>query len=241
MRALLLACLCLMAVALTSCIDGTEEFWLDEKGAGALEITYEIPTSALNLWGGEPKIREALDEWLNGSPHVRREKLEVHTEGDRAHLHVRIAFDSVIKFVELSKSGKSRSGGAFFENFTGVFDVKVKGRQIDFTRTVSPNKALAGGLFIPRKDIEGRSLRYIVHLPVVPLESNAAQIQDGGKTLIWYYSLADGLKKPITTRVVANVPIPSWAIACVVLLGALPLWGLYKLVGRLKRRRRTAG
>lgn len=241
MRALLLACLCLVAVALTSCIDGTEEFWLDEKGAGAIEVTYDIPTSALNLWGGEPKIREALDEWLNGSPDVRCEKLEVHAEGDRTHLHVRIAFDSVMKFIELSKSGKSRSGGAFFENFTGLFDVKVKGRQIDFTRTVSPNKALAGGLFIPRKEIEGRRLKYIVHLPVVPLRSNADQIQDGGKTLVWDYPLSEGLKKPIVTHLVANIPIPKWAIACAILIGALALFGLYKLTRWVRRSRRIPG
>jgi hypothetical protein len=236
-----MACLCLMAVALTSCIDGTEEFWLDERGAGAIEITYDIPTSALNIWGGEPKIREALDEWLNGSLDVRCEKLEAHAEGERTHLHVHIAFDSVTKFIELSKSGKSRSGGAFFENFTGLFDVKVKGRQIDFTRTVSPNKALAGGLFIPRKEIEGRRLKYIVHLPVVPVKSNATQIQDGGRTLIWDYSLSEGLKKPIVTHLVANVPIPKWAIVCAGLIGTLACYGLYRITRRLVRHRRDPG
>lgn len=238
MRVFLLAALCLVASLLTSCYDGKEEFWLNENGSGSLEGTYDIPTTALLLGGGEAELRRSLDTWLKDAPDVRCEKLEITTTGDRTKLHFRIAFTSVMKFIDAAKPEKSKKIAPTFQHLTGLFDVKVTGRDLDFSRTVSPNKAFAGGLFMPKKEIEGRRLLYVMHLPVVPEESNATRTEDGGKTLVWDYALADGLKKPILTHLKAKIPIPTWAIAGAAGLGVVVLLIAYLFIRRFISRRR---
>jgi hypothetical protein len=135
-----------------------------------------------------------------------------------------------LKLVDLSKPESTKSLPATAQQLAGTFDFRLKGREFELNRTIEANKAFAGGLFMPRKEITGRKLLYILHLPQPPLESNATRTEDNGSTLIWDYSLEEALKGPVTTRVKAQIPIPWWAYAIV----AATFIGLVALIVRWK-------
>ena len=213
---------------LSSCIDGREEYWLARDGSGVAEVIYEVPAKVVAMKGGDTGIQQLIENWLAGTPEVRREVCEVTTTGDRTRIHVRLAFDSALKLFELSKSGsESPSSPALpnaFQPLVGKFDFQLHGRDVEFTRTVSPGKAFLNGLLLPKHETDGRRLVYTLHLPEPALESNATQILDNGKTLIWDRALADGLKQPLVTHLKARVPVPYWMIASSAGLGMVLLW-----------------
>jgi hypothetical protein len=82
---------------------------------------------------------------------------------------------------------------------------------VDFTRTVSPGKALPSA-FIPPSEFKNRKLTYILHLPVVPTESTADRFENGGLTQIWEQPLTSALRKPMVIHFKAKIPIPQWMI-----------------------------
>jgi hypothetical protein len=216
LRFLLLAVVAILAAMLSSCIDGREEYWLARDGSGVAEVIYEVPAKAVALKGGDAGIRQLIEEWIAGTPEVRRELCEVTTTGGRTRIHVRLTFDSVLKLLELSKSESSSSSPTLpsaFQHLVGKFDFRLRGRDVEFTRTVSPGKAFLNGLLLPKHETDGRRLVYTLHLPEPALESNATQTLDGGKTLVWDRALADGLKQPLVTHLKARVPVPYWVIA----------------------------
>jgi hypothetical protein len=204
--------LCLLVV---SCIDCKEELWINADGSGAAEATYDLPTSAVKLGGGEAKIRDSIATLLAENPSLHSEILDITTTGDRTQIHLRLTFESAVKLVELSKPESTKSIPATAQQLAGTFDFQLKGREFELCRTIEANKAFAGGLFMPRKEIQGRKLLYILHLPQPPVESNATRTADNGSTLIWDFTLEEALKKPLTTRVRAQIPIPWWAYAAV--------------------------
>lgn len=214
--------LCLLVV---SCIDCKEELWINADGSGAAEATYDLPTSAVNLGGGEAQIRSSIATLLEENPSLHSEILSITPTGPRTQIHLRLTFESAVKLIGLSKPESTQSIPASAQQLAGTFDFHLKGREFALCRTIEANKAFAGGLFMPRKEIEGRKLLYILHLPQPPIESNATRTENNGSTLIWDYPLEEALKKPLTTRVRAQIPIPWWAYAAAagILLGILTL------------------
>ncbi|HEY8960913.1 MAG TPA: hypothetical protein VIM57_01830 [Luteolibacter sp.] len=211
---------------LSSCIDGREEYWLSRDGSGVADVIYEVPSKAVALKGGDSAVQRLIEDWIAGTAEVRREACEVVTTGDRTRIHVRLAFGSALKLFELSKSGSgpgSPSLPGAFQHLVGVFDLRLRGRDVEFTRTVSPGKAFLNGLLVPKHETDGRRLVYTLHLPEPALESNATQTSDGGKTLVWDRPLADGLKQPFVTYLKTRVPVPYWMIASSAALGMMVL------------------
>jgi len=216
---------------LSSCIDGREEYWLARDGSGVAEVVYDVPAKVVALKGGDTGIQQLIEDWIAGTPEVHREVCQVTTTGDRTRIHVRLAFDSVLRLLELSKSGSgSGSPGLpdMFQHLVGTFDFRLQGRDVEFTRTVSPGKAFLNGLLLPKHETGDRRLVYTLHLPEPALESNATQTLDGGKTLVWDRALADGLKQPLVTHLKARVPVPYWMIASSAGLGVVVLLAVTK-------------
>lgn len=212
---------------LSSCIDGREEYWLARDGSGVAEIIYEVPAKAAALKGGDLSLQQRIEDWIAGTPEVRKEICQVTTTGDRTRIHVRLAFDSVRKLAKLSNSEPEANSPGLpnaFRHLVGEFDFQMKGRDVEFTRTISPGKAFLNGLLLPKHETDGRRLVYTLHLPEPALESNATQTLDEGKTLVWDRALADGLKQPLVTHVKARVPVPAWLIASSAGLGVMLLF-----------------
>ncbi|OYV04417.1 MAG: hypothetical protein CFE26_16995, partial [Verrucomicrobiales bacterium VVV1] len=60
--------------------------------------------------------------------------------------------------------------------------------------------------------------------------------EDNGSTLIWDYTLEEALKKPLTTRVKAQIPLPWWVFAS----AAGIVLAIAALIVRVVKKRRPA-
>ena len=178
-----------------------------------------------------PKVRELVAT----QPKIRLDKVSVTTAGGEAKIAVALSTDSMLSLIELQESEAFQELPDAAGNIAGTVVVRLKGLDIDFTRTVKVREALGlASLAIGGEDRASRSLEYIVHLPKAPKESNATSTADGGRTLVWKSSLGDALKKPVVTRFRAALPIPWYAHAAAGLL----LAGIVVLILRIRRKRR---
>lgn len=222
LRFVLVAVACL----LVSCIDGREEIWLNADASGRVDLRYSLPATAARFQGGEAGVSKLLGEFLSTAPGITTSSYEVSTADDRIHIHVRAAFDSALDFKSISSDDSVEKLPSSASHLLGIFKVGIEGRTVDFRRTVSPGRALPGVGFLPASQFEGRKLEYIVHLPVVPETSNATRVENEGKTLVWDYTFAQAVKKPLDLRFVAKAPIPGWiyatAGAVILFLVAIP-------------------
>lgn len=100
-------------------------------------------------------------------------------------------------------------------HLSGKFAIKLRGRDLDLTRTISPSSALPGAGFLPASTFAGHQLSYIIHLPLAAKQSNATRTEDNGKTLIWDFPLDRAIKQPVTTHFIAPIPIPNWVIVII--------------------------
>lgn len=212
LRAIALAALAVVSLSLTSCIDGREEVWLNGDGSGRAHFTYDIPATAAKFQGGIEGVMELLDSVLKDFPSATR---EVTQQGDRLKVDVRLNFASADEIARISSSASGGKAPPSFKHLAGIFEVSRHLRTVDFTRTVSPGKALPTA-FIPASEFKDRKLTYILHLPVVPTESTADRVEDGGLTQIWEQPLTAALRKPMVIHFKAKIPIPGWLIGAVV-------------------------
>lgn len=204
--AILIACL------LTSCIDGREEYWFNATGGGHATLTYSLPVAAADLSGGETAIREKIAAYLKDNEAFTSSSYTVTQVDGRLVATVNVAFRSVKDLKKLAKRGKGGDAPSAARYFMGDIDLEVKGLLVDFTRKISPTRAIPGALFLPRKELEGHNLQYIVHLPIQPLESNATRTEDAGRTLIWDIPLSQALREPFITHFKARIPLPRWLL-----------------------------
>jgi len=210
-RTLALACLAILSLLISSCIDGREEVWLNADGSGRAELEYEIPAAAARFHRGETGVREMIGKLLKDHPDSR---YEVSTRGDRLKIHVALAFKSAGDLAALTSSATQQKAPASFDHLAGIFDISRSFRTVEFNRTISPGKAFPVAL-VPADQWKNRKLSYTIHLPVVPEESNATRITDGGRTLIWEQPLTTAVRQPILIHFKAKIPIPGWIIAVV--------------------------
>jgi hypothetical protein len=229
---LLAALACLL---LGACFDIREEVWIHRDGSGRAELKYTIPESALLLGGGIAGLEQKVRELVATEPKVRLDDVKVSTAGGEARIAVKLSTDSMLSLLELQESEAFQELPDAAGNIAGTVVVKLRGLDIDFTRTVKVREALGlASLAIGAEDRRDRSLEYIVHLPKAPKESNATRTENGGKTLVWKATLGEALKRPLVTRFRAALPIPWYAHAAAGLL----LAGIVALVLRLRRKRR---
>jgi hypothetical protein len=239
---ILFRCLVLLTACLaSSCIDIKEEVWLKPNGSGEAEISCWLPAAAANLQGGEAGIRAKLEKFLTATPSLRSLSYEVSTADERIHIRCKVGFDSAHELKEISGGDSLKKLPAAVAGLAGKVSMKLRGLTLDFNREISASAALPGSFFMPKSQFENHQLTYIIHLPNAAKTSNASQIEDSGRTLIWNFPLTEALKAPVTTRFSIEIPIPrSWLIGAALAL-VLLLCGLYYGVSKLRKKRAAAG
>lgn len=204
-----IAALAVLTVLLSSCIDGREEVWLNADGSGRADLVYEIPAAAARLRGGPEGINALIADLVKNTPSATH---EVITEGDRIKVRVKLNFQSPNDLRSLTSSTAKQKAPASFDYLAGKFEVRRDFRTVDFTRTISPGKALPTVL-IPASEFKGRKLTYILHLPMVPTETTATRVENNGRTLIWEKPLSGDIRQPLVVHFKAKIPLPPWLIA----------------------------
>jgi hypothetical protein len=176
------------------------------------------------MLGGTDGLEKKIRTMVAGQPPLSLDALQVKETDAGVEVAATISTKSMLSLLDLKKNARELPHAAL--DIAGDFDVRLKGLDIDFTRTVKVHEAL--GLLavaVSKEERDKRRLVYILHLPVPPEESNAMTVEDGGKTLKWEATLGEAIKKPVVTSFRARMPIPTavWYAAglLVVALSAL--------------------
>jgi hypothetical protein len=226
LRALLSSLLACVVLSLGSCIDGREEIWLNADGSGRADLFYDIPASAARFHGGIKGIDELLASLLKDFPTATR---EISENGDRLGVRVKFRFKSADEISRLADSATTGNAPRSFAYLAGQFDVQRSFTGVNFTRTISPGKALPTA-FIPAGEFRDRKLTYILHLPIAASSSTANRSENGGRTLTWEQPLAAAIHKPIVVHFTAG--LPSWILAAAVITAIIVLAGVVALTRR---------
>lgn len=203
-------------VLLVSCIDGREEVWLHADGSGRAEVSYSLPAAAARFQGGEAGIRQKINDLLKKTTALHSTSCEVSTQEDRLQICVRASFDSALDLKKLAKSGSISKLPSSASHMAGKVKVGLSGRTVDFSRTITAGGALPGAKFLPASQFADRKLTYIIHLPLAASESDATRTEDGGRTLVWDFPLAEAVRSPVITHFKVKIPIPVWLVVAVV-------------------------
>lgn len=230
---------CLGALMIVSCIDGREEYWLNEDGSGNAAISYTLPAVAATFQGGESGVDQLLANFLKSNAALTSSSHLVSIRDKRITVAVKFTFDSVMDLRKFSLGGSSEKLPPSADNLIGNIDLKLVGRQVCAERIIAVGKALPGASLLPSSQLEGHQLSYTVHLPVVASVSNATRTADGGRTLVWDFPLTDAVRVPQIIRFQAPVPIPlAWLVGAITVLMVLVM-AIFVFVRRWRRNSRT--
>lgn len=223
----------LAALALAGCIDSREEVWIDRDGGGRAEIRVDIPTAATRLHGGAAGVRRLIDSFFAASPEIRSSKVDVHTTGDRTVVDVAMEFDSALKATEMTGGEAIDHLPPAARHLSGEVEARLRGLTLDFNRVISPGEAIPGVSWLPKSQLEGHRLEYIIHLPAVAKTSNATRTENGGRTLVWDIPLAAAVRQPFSTSFEMDLPIPWSKVSAVAI--PLSLAGGWLLLRRVRK------
>lgn len=229
----------LVSLLLGACLSGREEFWFESNGSGRLQAEYRLPAFAITSLGGEEKLRKTIADYFAKEPGVVLEEFSIEKIRSEARLRLSVTFDSVLQLAQLLDQAEKKDGPSEpslpepMVKLLGEVKVQRSGMNVDFQRIIDPRQVFAGGLVSPSaQQMKGYQLEYIMHLPTVAKQSNAHQVLDGGRTLVWSYELAEAMKHPVQTNFVTPIPIPGW---CWLVLAALALLLVWLIRHRFRR------
>jgi hypothetical protein len=209
----------ILTSTLVSCIDVHEEIWLNPDGSGRMDLAYTIPASAAKLQGGEAGIHQMIDSFLDRTHQIHCSRCDITSDAERLTIRFQGSFESALDLLNPSIRKSFEKLPPTASSLIGRIDVQRSGWGLDFSRTIYPNKALPGAIFLPSSQVRGRNLTYIMHLPVGVSETNATHVSNAGRTLVWSYSLSQALQKPIIHHFKASIPIPwKWIATAAVIL-----------------------
>jgi hypothetical protein len=230
-----------IAGMLSSCIDCREEYWLHADGSGRAELIYTIPAAAAAVHGGESGVRDMITAFLKQTPQFTTSTLEVATKDKRIQVKLNATFDSALDLKDIISGDHLKTLPAAATSLIGDLSADIRGRSVDFSRKISPSKALPGSAFLPASQYQGHRLHYIMHLPAVPTDSNATRIEDGGRTLVWDIPLATAIRTPPVMRFKMDIPIPWKFVSAIAILISLASGGFIFLRIRKSRNRFPVG
>ncbi len=229
---------CLGALMLVSCIDGREEYWLNDDGSGSAEISYTLPAAAATFQGGKAGVEKILAGFLKNNPAITSSRHLVTVRDQRITVAVEVTFDSVVDLRKISLGGSSEKLPPSASKLIGSIDLELKGRHVRAERTITVGKALPGASLLPDSQMAGHQLSYIVHLPRAATVSNATRTANGGRTLVWDFPLAAAIRAPQVIRFQAPVPIPlKWLLAAITGFAVVAM-AIIVFIRRWRRNRR---
>lgn len=222
---------------LSCCIDGHEEYWIEQDGSGRAEIRYTIQSSVAQMEGGDEGIRKILGDFLKNNPYITNSRHEVITENSITRVTIRVTFESALKLSQITSGPEIHNLPSSVNHLIGTLKTDLQGRTLELTRTASPAKAIPGAFLMPASSFQENHLVYIIHLPYPASESNATRVTEGGCTLCWDIPLADTLNSPLITRFKVKIPVLWKSICAFGLCVFLVCEFVYSLVKKSRGRR----
>lgn len=232
------ATLALLACFLvSSCLDVREEIWIHADASGAARITVSAPAVAASIHGGEDGVKKLIADFMAETPEFTSHVIKTRTEQGRLHIDVSATFSNAMDLAGVASGPTIEKLPATGVELMGKAEVNLRGLDIDFKRIAEFSKVLPGAGFIPKSQLDGRSVTTIIHLPNAATSHNATNTKNKGRTLVWKTALAIALSKPTVNAFTMPLPIPWLLIGFVTLLLAILIAVLCRYLIRRRRAR----
>ncbi|MBC7980356.1 MAG: hypothetical protein H7Y36_07310 [Armatimonadetes bacterium] len=222
---------------LTSCFDTREELWLNADSSGSIRIQASVPAAAAKLYGGEAGVKKIIKRNVTAISAFTSHSLKTKLESDQLHIDLTLTFSNALDLIEATSPPATLNLPPGAGEFLGTTEINFSGLTLGFQRKVNLPQAFPLARLIPSKQLTGRTLTTIIHLPGPATSHNATFTADGNRTLIWVTPLATALEKPMLTAFTMPLPIPWILVSSVTLLLVL-LCAM--LIYYIRRRKRTA-
>lgn len=215
--------LALMLSVLTACADGEAHLTVNMDGSTDLDLNLNVKNSALGKIGQDnlmPLIADALNR--------NNFQAEVSEQGDQKQLTAtshyeksnKTSFDTS-KLPQGIKVEQSTSPGFFTSkmHITAEADLMESMPDGEIKNQINKVPSFLKNLLL--KDV---NFDFKLSLPIKAADSNADQVEDGGKTLIWHVSPLQMNKLDLTVQVPNIRNIIIIAVIGLLLIAALLIW-----------------
>lgn len=229
-------------VALTSCVEGEEELWINDDASGHVVLHYKIPSIALRRLGDPNDFIKALELIDEKEEMIEITKLSFEVKSSRAIFHLEAKFDDARELLSITERNKpifaeeTSTDPKDLDSILGDIDFRIDGITPAFDRIVRPSNIFPPMVNKRPKMLGSATFKYCIHLPTKVKETNAHSISDDGKTVSWIFELRNHFEDPIDMTLRAGFLFPWWTCLLIVTLIVIILgW----LMFQLKRRNRT--
>ncbi|MGB2402215.1 MAG: hypothetical protein ACPIA7_02270 [Akkermansiaceae bacterium] len=236
MKFTLILILGLLSILLSSCIEGEEEIFLNADGSARVVATYRVPSMLLSAEDAQD-LRMGIAEEVARVKNLKliTNKVEKH-HGDRV-IVIEIDTEDVASLEgalsEHDPALKKKKGDKVLHAIIGSIMVNTDGLKVHLNREIHLASLLDEYLGSSGGSILGESaFCYTVHLPMPVVSSNAHQMLNEGRTLVWSYKLADHWDKPICLSMTSRILIPWWAYALGGFMVIVLVWACFAIVAR---------
>ena len=236
-------------MVLSSCIDGDEEIFLNADGSASMKVIYSLPALMLSDADGK-ELRQSIQDGLGNDTRIDLVTNTVERVDGRQVITVEVATENLLELEGLTggesdpnqhqqQPGKSEE---LLKALLGEFIVNRDGLTASINRKVDLTPLLEKYLGARGPSILGDSeFRYTIHFPNAVDASNAHEVTNNGKTVMWKYKLRECAEKPIELDIVASVPLPWWIYVTVGLVVIAVIWIGWKLISKKTKSREIAG
>ena len=232
--------LALLTALLSSCIEGDEEIFLNADGSARMKVMYSLPALLLSSSDAE-SLKKNIQDGLGNDDRIELLRNTVEKIDGKQVITIEVATANVLELEgfmdegsglddEEREKGKSEQ---IVEALLGECLVNRSGLSADIQRKIDLAPLLdkhAGGNWPSM--VGDSEFRYTVHFPTAVDASNAHEVSNDGKTVMWKYKLRDLREKPIELNVSATAPIPWWVYVSVALVALLVILIGWKLIRR---------
>lgn len=233
----------LPTLLLQSClIEGEEEIWIKDDGAGKIRIQYTLPTQIVKTMGNPDGYIRAIREIDEREDGARVTALSFDKVGEQSlfggssRFILEAEFDDVLQFFELAE----RNGDGFIsetgadadnlETIVGDIDLEMNFLKPRVERTVSLERLLPKTVHKFPNALGQSSFSYIYHLPFPIEETNAHHISEDRRTVKWKFLLKEHVSKPLVMRLETKIPLPWWFIAIIIILALIVIRVIYRVI-----------
>ena len=226
----------LLSILLSSCIEGEEEIFLNGDGSARVVASYRVPSILFSAEDAQD-LRIGIAEEVGRVKNLKliTNKIEKHN-GDRV-IVVEISTEDVASLEgalsEHDPALKMKKGDKILHAIIGSIMVNTDGLKVHLNREIHLASLLDEYLGSSGGSILGKSaFCYTVHLPRPAVSSNAQEVLNEGRTLVWSHKLADHRHSPIRLSMTSRILIPWWVYVLGGFMVIVLVWACFAIIAR---------
>jgi len=187
-------------------------------------------------------LNESIEKGLGKEEKINLLTNTVNKEGGKQVITIEIETKDLTQFEDLlavddpSDGTEKSKSDQILETLLGKLLLRREGLSAGINRKVDLGPLLDKFVGERWPAMVGDSeFRYTIHFPDEVKTSNAHEVLNDGRTLVWNYKLVDCKEGAMELDMVVPIPVPRWVYVIVVLCAIFLLFGILLLIRKLSK------